>query len=62
MISDGEKWHYTALGSVCTTDGYNLPIRSLSKLFRGLAGNNYGELDCLNCLHLFRTDNALKIN
>ena len=26
MITDGEKWHYTVLGSVGTTDGFNRPI------------------------------------
>ena len=33
MITDSEKWYYTALGSVCTTDGFNRPIRSLSRNF-----------------------------
>ena len=36
MITKGEKWHYTALGSVRTDDGYNYPVRSLSRLFRGI--------------------------
>ena len=30
------------------------------KLFRGITENNYGDFYCLNCLHSFRTDNALK--
>ena len=62
MITDGEKWHYTALGSVRTADGFNCPIRSFSKLFRRITGNNHGDNYCLNCFHSFRTDNALKIH
>ena len=60
MITDGEKWHYTALKCVRPDDGFNLPIRSLSRLFRGITANHNGDFYCLNCLHLFRTDNALK--
>ena len=60
MITDGEKWHYTALGSAPTDDGFNRSIRSLSRLFKGVTGNNHGDYYCLNCLHSFRTDNALK--
>ena len=32
---EAEKWHYIALKSVCNPDGFNRPIRSLSRLFRG---------------------------
>ena len=55
-----DKWHYVALKSVRTTDGFNRPIRSLSRLFRGITANNNGDFYCLGCLHSFRTDNALK--
>ena len=60
MITDGEKWHYTALKSEPTEDGFNRPTKSLSKLFREATSNNQGDFYCLNCLHSFRTDNALK--
>ena len=60
MITDGEKWHYTALGSVRTADGFSRPIRSWSRLFRGITGNNHGDFYYLNCSHSFLTDNALK--
>ena len=60
IITDGEKWHYTALKSVRIDDGFNRPIRSLSRLFRGTTSNNNRDLYCLNCLHSFQTDNALK--
>ena len=60
LITDGEKWHYIALKSAHTDDGFNRPIRSLSRLFRGIRANHNGDFYCLNCLHSFRTDNALK--
>ena len=34
MITDGEKWHYIALKSEPTHDGFNRPTKRLSKLFR----------------------------
>ena len=43
-----------------TDDGFNCPIRSLSRLFRGITSNHCGDFYFLNCLHPFRTDNALK--
>ena len=60
MITNGEqsdevdKWHYIAL------IGFNWPIRSLSRLFRGITANNSGDFYCLGCLCSFWTDNALK--
>ena len=66
LIADGkqidaiDKWHYIDLKSVLTDNGFNRPIRSLSRLFRGITGNNNGDFYCLGCLHPFRTDNALK--
>ena len=35
-ITDGEKWHYIALKSERTEDGFNHPIKSLYKPFRGI--------------------------
>ena len=55
-----DKWHYIALKSVRTDNGFNRPIRSLSRLLRGITSNNNGDFYCLGCLHSFRTDNALK--
>ena len=57
IITNSEKWHYIALKS---DHGFNRPIRSLSRLFRGITSNNHGDFYCLGCLHSFRTDNALK--
>ena len=36
MITDGKKWHYIALKDERTDDGFNSPIKSLSRLFRGI--------------------------
>ena len=60
MITNGKKWHYIALKSEPTDDGFNCPIKSLSRLFRGVTSNHNGNFYCLNCLHSFRTDNALE--
>ena len=47
MITDGENWHYLA-------------VKSLSALFRGIAGNNNGDFYCLNCFQSYTTENKLK--
>ena len=66
MITDNEqedtedKWHYIALQSELTDDGYKKPTQSLSRPFRGITLNNNGDFYCLGCLHSFRTDNVLK--
>ena len=58
---EADKWYYIALKSVRTDDGFNRPIRSLPRLFRGIvAANNNGDFYYLSCLHSFRTDDALK--
>ena len=60
MITNGKKWHYIALKSEPTDDGFNPPTKSLFKLLRGITSSHDGDFYCLNCLHSFRTDNALK--
>ena len=60
MITDGEKWHYTALKSVRTGDGFIRPTNSLSRLFNGITSNHKGDFYCMNCLHSFRMLNILK--
>ena len=37
MITDNEIWHYLA-------------VRNLSAFFKGITGNNNGDVYCLNCL------------
>ena len=60
MITDGKKWHYLALKSVRTTNGYNRPMRSLSRLLRGITSNHIGDYYCLGCFHSKSTDNEPK--
>ena len=50
------KWHYIALKSIGTADRFNCPIRSLSRLFRGITSNNSGDFYCLGCFYSFQTD------
>ena len=47
MITDGEKWHYTA-------------VTRLSGLLKGVTGNNNGDFYCLNCFHAYRTKSKLE--
>ena len=47
MITDGEKWHYTA-------------VTRLLGLLREVTGNNNGDFYCLNCFHAYRTKNKLE--
>ena len=47
MITDGEKWHYTA-------------VTMLSGLLRRVTDNNNGDFYCLNCFHAYRTENKLE--
>ena len=42
-----------AFKSERTDDGFNRPIRSLSRLCRGITSNHCGYFYCLNCLHSF---------
>ena len=53
MIANGEQWHYIPLKSVRTDDGFNRPIRSFSRLFRGITENHNEDFYCLDCLHSF---------
>ena len=59
MITNREKKHYLALKSKPTADGHNRPIRSLSRLFRGVTSNLNGDFYCMGCLNSFRTDSTL---
>ena len=47
IISNGEKWHYTA-------------VTRLSGLLRGVTHNYNDDFYCLNCFHAFRTKNKLE--
>ena len=47
MFTGGEKWHYLA-------------VKSLSALFRRIAGNNNGDFYCLNCFQSILQKTNLK--
>ena len=49
MISNGEKWQYTA-------------VKRLLGLLRGMTSINNDDFYCLNCFHAFRTKNKFKEN
>ena len=44
MVNKVDKWHYIALKSVRTDDGFNRLMRSLSRLIRDLTLDNHGDL------------------
>ena len=44
MVNKVDKWHYIALKSVRTDDGFNRLMRSLSRLIRDLTSDNHGDL------------------
>ena len=48
MITDGEKWHYTA-------------VTKLSGLLRGITSNHNGDFYCLNCFRVYTTKNKLEV-
>ena len=48
MITDNQNnWHY-------------LTIKNMSRLTRGVTSNHHGDFFCRNCMHSYRTENALK--
>ena len=55
-----EKWHYIALKSIPTDDGFIWPTRSVSALFRKVTSNHNDDVFCFGCLQPHRTDSALK--
>ena len=55
-----EKWHYIALKSIPTDDGFIWPTRIVSALFRKATSNHNDDVYCFGCLQPYRADNALK--
>ena len=49
MITDGEKWHYTA-------------VKRLSGLLRGITSSYNGDFYCLNCFRVYTKKNKLEAN
>ena len=55
MITNSEKWHYLALKSTLTNDGYMKPTQSTYRLFNKITSNHNGGYYCLNCFHSYST-------
>ena len=47
IITDDEKWHFLA-------------VKSFSALFRGITWKHNKDFYCLNCFHIFGTEESLK--
>ena len=48
MITDNQNnWHY-------------ITIKNMKRLIRGVTSNHHGDFFCRNCMHSYRTENALK--
>ena len=61
MITDNKNnYHYLALKSIPTGNGYMKPAKSISKLFRDISSKHKSDVYCLNCLYSFRTNKKLK--
>ena len=61
MITDHKNnYHYLALKSIPTGNGYMKPTKSISKLFRDISSKRNSDVYCLNCFHSFRTNKKLK--
>ena len=55
-----KKWHYSALKSVPTNDGYIRPTQIISRLFNKITLNHKDDYYCLNCFRSYRTEDKLK--
>ena len=69
MIKDGkrskgvEESHYLALKSepvLYNGKLYNRPVKSLSRLLKGISSNHKGDFYCLNYFNSHSTENRLK--
>ena len=60
-ISDNKgTWHFLALKSEPTEDGYMRPIKSLSRLLRDKSSNSHVNHYCYGCFHSFRCQSTLE--
>ena len=52
ITDDKEKWHFLALPSIPTEDGYLRPTKSFSRLMEGIASKNHNDFYCYGCFSL----------
>ena len=61
MITDNIKWHYLALTSISTNNGFVKPTQAISRLFHKITSTNTADdYYCLNCFKSYRTESKLK--
>ena len=59
ITDNNEKWHFLALPSIQTDDGYLRSTKSFSKLMNGISSKNHGHFYCYGCFHSFRAESVL---
>ena len=62
-IDEIEKRHFLALKSEHVQyngKSCNRPVKSLSRLFKGISSNHVGDFYCLNCFNSYSSENKLK--
>ena len=62
-IDEIEKRHFLALKSghvQYNGKSCNRPVKSLSRLFKGISSNHVGDFYCLNCFNSYSSENKLK--
>ena len=59
-ISNNEIWHFLALKSISTNDGYMRPTKSFSRLMEGKSSSCHENYYCYGCFHSFRCESTLK--
>ena len=62
-IDEIEKRHFLALKSELVQyngKSCNRPVKSLSRLFKGISSNHVGDFYCLNCFNSYSSENKLK--
>ena len=61
QITDNKgTWHFLALKSIPTEDGFMRPTKSFSRLMEGISSENHGEYYCYECFHSFRCKSTLR--
>ena len=60
ITDNNDKWHFLALPSIPSDDGYLRSTKSFSKLMSGIASKSHNNFYCYGCFHSFRTESTLK--
>ena len=60
ITDDKETWHFLALKSIPTEDGYMKPTKILSQLMEGKSSSSHENYYCYGCFHSFRCESTLQ--